>query len=178
MKGSAEATPLKTRRAAARSYTKARTTMFRSPRRLVLAGLGLLCVGLGLAGVVLPGLPTTVFLIAASYLFTRSSPALNERVRRIRLLRPYLHHLEGHGPMPIKAKLSSLALMWAAVTTSLVVLTLRGGLEPWLAAVIVSAALIGSLVIVRYRTFSPRVQEKAAGDSSAHPTPHSHHHRE
>ena len=80
--------------------------------------------------------------------------------------------------MPIKAKLSSLALMWATMTTSLVVLTLRGGLKPWLAAVIVSAALIGSLVIVRYRTFSPRVQAKAARDSFAHPTPHSHDRRE
>ena len=45
-------------------------------RRATFAALGILCVVLGIIGVFLPGLPTTDFILAASYLFSRSSPAL------------------------------------------------------------------------------------------------------
>ena len=38
-------------------------------RRAVFVALGIACTGLAGLGVVVPGLPTTVFLIGASYLF-------------------------------------------------------------------------------------------------------------
>ncbi|NIV45392.1 MAG: DUF454 family protein [Gammaproteobacteria bacterium] len=52
--------------------------MWRSTRRLLFAALGLICIGLAFLGALLPGLPTTIFLIAASYLLSRSFPALAE----------------------------------------------------------------------------------------------------
>ncbi len=48
--------------------------------RLLWSTLGLACVGLGGIGVVVPGLPTTVFFIAAAACFARSSPKLERWV--------------------------------------------------------------------------------------------------
>ena len=44
--------------------------------RLLWAAVGLCCVGVGGVGVVVPGLPTTVFFVMAAWCFSRSSRRL------------------------------------------------------------------------------------------------------
>src|SRR5262245_21872145 len=65
-----------------------------SLRRGMFAALGVLCVALGIIGVFLPGLPTTEFIIAASYLFARSSPAAEAWLERHRWLGPPLRRFK------------------------------------------------------------------------------------
>jgi uncharacterized membrane protein YbaN (DUF454 family) len=108
-------------------------------------------VGLALVGVFVPGMPTTVFLIAASYLFTRSCPVLEERLIRNRWFRPYLRYLDGRCPVPRRARWFALGAMWTAVTASLVLKAAGGSLGPVFAATLVGLALIGSAAILRYR---------------------------
>ena len=43
------------------------------PGRVALIALGFLCVAIGLVGIVVPVLPTTVFLLIAAWAFSRSS---------------------------------------------------------------------------------------------------------
>ena len=44
--------------------------------RVAWSGAGLTCVAVGSLGIVVPGLPTTIFFIGAAACFTRSSPRL------------------------------------------------------------------------------------------------------
>lgn len=126
-------------------------SILRSPGRLILATLGVLSVGLALLGVALPGLPTTVFLILASYLFTRSSPALGERLLRIRVFRPYLQYIDGKRAMPRRVRYGALLMMWTAVAVSLLVLSSRQVVGTWVFALILASAVAGTVMILLWR---------------------------
>ena len=119
--------------------------------RWVLAALGVFCVGIGAVGVFVPGLPTTVFLIIASWCFVRSCPWLQEKLLHNRLFEPYLRYITGSAVMPMKARISALVLMWAAISVSLLWLGLAGVLSVWLLLGVVAAGIVGTATIMRYR---------------------------
>ena len=122
----------------------------RDPRRWAFAGVGVASVGLGWLGVFVPGLPTTIFLIIASYCFARSCPWLEERLLRIPLFAPYMKALDQGRGMSRKAAASALASMWSCVAVSLAVLYVAGRLGPWAAGSIVFFAAIGTATILFY----------------------------
>ena len=118
----------------------------RSVRRWIYALLGIVSVALGFIGVFVPGLPTTVFLILASYLFTRSCPWLEEKLVRAPIFRPYLRYVDGE-PMPLRARVSTIAIIWVAVGTSCAIMASRGALTPLFAAIVGAAAIVGSVTV-------------------------------
>lgn len=72
---------------------------------------GLVCVGLGGIGMVVPGLPTTVFFIAAAACFTRSSPRLERWVLELPGIGPMVRdHRDGLG-MPRRAKVIACSMI-------------------------------------------------------------------
>jgi uncharacterized membrane protein YbaN (DUF454 family) len=120
-----------------------------SPRRLLLAAAGVVCVGLAALGVFVPGLPTTIFLILATYLFARSCPWLEERLIHNRLFAPFLGYLDGSTPVPMRAKVATMCIMWVFVALS--VLLLGRGLEApnWVILMPPVAAVVGTWFIMR-----------------------------
>ena len=118
-------------------------------QRWLLAGGGVVCVGIGAVGVVLPGLPTTVFLIAASWLFARSCPWLEERLIRVPLFKPFLGYLDRSEPMPPRTVAATLAVMWFAIALSAWIVGFGESPRPLLAAVIVGFGLVGTVFVVR-----------------------------
>ncbi|GJQ28953.1 MAG: membrane protein [Phycisphaerae bacterium] len=124
-------------------------------RRWTYLVLGFLCVGLGTAGVFLPGLPTTIFLILASYFFTRSCPWLEDRLIRTRFFGPYLRYLEGDVPMPRKAKVTAIAMMWIMIAISCTVLAWRG-VPWWVPAIVAASGVVGTIAIVQFKGLKRR----------------------
>jgi uncharacterized membrane protein YbaN (DUF454 family) len=115
-------------------------------RRWLLTLLGTLCVGLGVLGAVLPGLPATVFFLAAAWLYARSCPALERRLREHPRIGPLLRAVEERR-MPRRTKAAALLSLWIAVTASWLFL---GGWEAHPAPRwgLPLAALAGSLTIL------------------------------
>lgn len=80
--------------------------------------LGLLFVGLGAIGVVVPGLPTTPFLILAAACFIRSSQKLYDWLIQNKTFGPYLKdYREGKG-IPKKAKILAVSMIIIFVSYS------------------------------------------------------------
>lgn len=122
----------------------------RDPRRWAFAGVGLASAGLGWIGVFVPGLPTTIFLIIASYCFTRSCPWLEDRLLRIPLFAPYMKVLDEGRGMSRAAVVSALTSMWSCVAVSLTLLHFAGRLSGAVAAAIVLGAVAGTGMILLY----------------------------
>jgi len=118
----------------------------RSVRRWIYALLGIISVAIGFFGVFVPGLPTTIFLILASYLFTRSCPWLEEKLVRAPIFRPYLRFVDGE-PMPLRARVSTIAIIWVAVGSSCAIMASRGALTPVFVAIVGGLAIIGSVTV-------------------------------
>lgn len=112
-------------------------------RRTLYIALGVLCVALGAIGVALPGLPTTPFLLAASWLFYRSSPRLQEWLLGSSLGR-YIRNYHSIGGMHRTTKLLVVVFMCAMVACS-IILFIPNPLGDWIVGL---AGAIGSGVVI------------------------------
>ena len=82
--------------------------------RYVYVAVGWLFVALGVAGIFLPLLPTTPFLLLALWAFSRSSPRLNRWLIEHPRLGPYVQDGQRYRIVPLKAKLASVSMMTAS----------------------------------------------------------------
>jgi uncharacterized membrane protein YbaN (DUF454 family) len=86
--------------------------------RGLLIGSGVLCVGLGLLGAVLPLLPTTPFLLLAAACFARSSDRLHRWLYTNRFFGDYLRRFQAGEGLPLQAKVSVLVFLWLSLGLS------------------------------------------------------------
>lgn len=80
--------------------------------KIVLTILGLLSLGLGILGIVLPILPTTPLLLLAAALFLRSNRNLYDWLLNHPKLGPYIRNFMEHKAIPLKIKIISVSLVW------------------------------------------------------------------
>ncbi len=113
-----------------------------------LVGVGVTCVALGGIGAVVPGLPTTVFLLIASWCFMRSCPVLERVLIRNRFFEPFVRYLRPGAVMPVRARVVSTAVMWTAVGISGWLLFDRGAPVP-LVGVVAASAVAGTVMVWR-----------------------------
>jgi uncharacterized protein len=79
-------------------------------RRLLWLALAYLALGLGIVGIIVPGLPTTPFILLAAFAAARGSRRLHERLLAHRVFGPMIRDWQGSGSVARKAK-------WAATIT-------------------------------------------------------------
>lgn len=77
--------------------------------------LGSLSLGLGIAGIFLPLLPTTPFLLLTAALYFRGSPRLYDWLLRQKRLGPYIRNFREHKAIPLHAKIISVSLTWITI---------------------------------------------------------------
>ena len=75
---------------------------------LVFAGL---CVALGVIGIFVPGLPTTVFILMAGWAAARSSPRFSNWLESHRLFGPMLTDWRKHGAVSRRSKITATVMM-------------------------------------------------------------------
>jgi uncharacterized protein len=109
--------------------------------RILLIVAGFLCVGLGIAGLVLPVLPTTPFMLLAAACFARSSPRFHRWLLHHRTFGPIVGEWERHRAIPWKTKLWAIALMSTTLAVSITFFVK----PPWLKAAL---ALFGVVLAV------------------------------
>ncbi|MGZ8229711.1 MAG: YbaN family protein [Burkholderiales bacterium] len=83
-------------------------------QRLAYLCLAWTCIGLGAAGLVLPVLPTTPFLLVAAWAAPKASPRLDAWLLRHRFFGPPIHAWREEGAVPARAKRIACALMLAS----------------------------------------------------------------
>lgn len=84
-------------------------------RKILFAALGFIATGLGIIGVWLPGLPTTVFILIALWAFSQVSPRLERWLEGIPLLKQAIgeaKRFQNEGTVSRSSKLISQGCSW------------------------------------------------------------------
>jgi uncharacterized membrane protein YbaN (DUF454 family) len=90
-------------------------SLFSQVKKWSLIACGTLCVGLGLAGIFLPLLPTTPFLLLAAICYAGSSPRFYDWLMNNRWFGRYIkNYREGKG-LTLMTKIVSLASLWITI---------------------------------------------------------------
>ncbi|GBL54644.1 hypothetical protein SAMN05216577_102333 [Pseudomonas citronellolis] len=111
--------------------------------RYLLLAVGWLSVALGVAGIFLPLLPTTPFLLLAAACFMRSSQRFYDWLVSHPRLGPWISdYLEGNG-IPLKGKLYTVGLMWISIGFSCYLVP-----HLWARVFMLSSAVLVSLYIL------------------------------
>ena len=113
-------------------------------RRSLYAAAGFAMVALGLVGLVLPVMPTTVFMIAAAWFFARSSPRFEAWLLNHPLFGPPIRRWRENGAIDPRAK----ALAMAGMGGGFIVFYLVVRPSPLLAGVVAAALIASALFVV------------------------------
>ncbi len=117
---------------------------------LILAGL--VCVVLGLIGIVVPLLPTTPFLLLAAVCFAKSSKRLYAWLLNHRWFGAYIRNYHKYRAVSRQVKTSTLILLWATIAFAAIRVV-----DLWsLRLLLLLVALGVTIHILKLRTLPPK----------------------
>ncbi len=124
--------------------------MKKTRRILFLVG-GWVCVLLATIGIFVPVLPTTPFLLLASFCFARSSARLQNWLLTNRWFGEYINNYRQGKGMSLRHKVMTLLLLWATIGYAALAFSAW-----WLRGILLCVALAVSYHLIRIRTLTQR----------------------
>ena len=117
-----------------------------SAKKAILVAAGSLCLGLAVLGVFLPLLPTTPFLLLASACYVRSSERLHGWLMGNRLLGGYIRNFKERRGIPLRARVTTVVLLWLPLAYSIYRLDLL-----WLELLLLLMGVTWCVLILRMK---------------------------
>lgn len=100
--------------------------------RLLFVVLGSIFLALGFVGVIVPGLPTTPFLLLSAACYVRSSKRLHSWLLNHKIFGKFIREFSEKRSVSIKSKIISLLIMWSMISLSVFVfidsVIIKGGI--------------------------------------------------
>ncbi len=110
--------------------------------------MGTVSLALGIIGVVLPGLPTTPFLLLTAACYAKASPKLHARLLNHKLIGPMLRDWEANRSLKRRTKAVAVSMM--LIMVSLSIWTFKGKVLVQL--LLLALGLVGAWVVLRTPT--------------------------
>ncbi|MDR2127072.1 MAG: YbaN family protein [Prevotellaceae bacterium] len=117
--------------------------------KYLLVFFGIISLALGIAGIFLPVLPTTPFLLLSTALFARSSPRLYNMLINHKILGSYIRGFLNEKAIPLRIKIFSVSVMWLTVLIAVFSVAKE---KLWLQLLLFAVAIAVTLHILSYKT--------------------------
>ena len=112
--------------------------------RFILIGLGTIFLALGVIGVVVPGLPTTPFLLLAAAFYVRSSDRLYSWLLNHKVFGKIIRDFRETRSISLRTKVISIGMMWAMILLSILLFIENLTVEITVAAL----GVVGTVVLL------------------------------
>lgn len=121
---------------------------------------GLVSVGLGTLGVIVPGLPTTVFFIVAAACFARSNPRFERWVLNLPRIGPTVRDYRAGLGMRRRAKVVAVTMILVVSTASALFAISNGAVK----LIVLAVGLVGAAYVTFRVPTRERVMAERAGN--------------
>lgn len=126
-------------------------------RKAILIFLGTVFVGLGVLGIFLPLMPTTVFLLLAAYCYSRSSERFHTWLLNNRWLGRYIKNYKSGQGISVRQKTTTLLFLWASIGFSIWMVDAK----LWVSLLLAAIAIAVSVHILWIKTYRPEAESEA-----------------
>ena len=123
-------------------------------RKAILIFAGTVCVGLGVLGIFLPLMPTTVFLLMAAYCYSRSSDRFHNWLVNNRFFGSYIKNYRAKKGITPRQKVTTLITLWLSIGVS--IWLLDGGF--WSTIILAVVAIGVTIHIFWIKTHRPDME--------------------
>ena len=90
-------------------------------KKIIYIALGIIMVGIGIVGMIIPGLPTTIFLILAAFFFSHSSPKLYMKLMNNKTVGPIITNFSKYRGITYKDRTKAVITIWIIFGASIII---------------------------------------------------------